>query len=137
MQVGILFLNPFVKDFRVFSYNPDDIQKFHFWSQADSNGKDDVFIECNFAHDNGIKAGDTLNFKVDKEYREYFVSGIVSMPETLSVQPTDNSFGSNTDFGYAFAPVRLRSAASSIMDALARNVVFPFMWLILRLNINL
>ena len=107
MQVGILFLNPFVKDFRVFSYNPDDIQKFHFWSQADSNGKDDVFIECNFAHDNGIKAGDTLNFKVDKEYREYFVSGIVSMPETLSVQPTDNSFGSNTDFGYAYAPVRL------------------------------
>ena len=92
---------------RVFSYNPDDIQKFHFWSQADSNGKDDVFIECNFAHDNGIKAGDTLSFKVDKEYREYFVSGIVSMPETLSVQPTDNSFGSNTDFGYAYAPVRL------------------------------
>ena len=92
---------------RVFSYNPDDIQKFHFWSQADNNGKDDVFIECNFAHDNGIKAGDTLSFKVDKEYREYFVSGIVSMPETLSVQPTDNSFGSNTDFGYAYAPVRL------------------------------
>ena len=29
------------------------------------------------------------------------------MPETLSVQPTDNSFGSNTDFGYAYAPVRL------------------------------
>jgi len=92
---------------RVFSYNPDDIQKFHFWSQADNNGKDDVFIECNFAHDNGIKAGDTLSFKVDKEYKEYFVSGIVSMPETLSVQPTDNSFGSNTDFGYAYAPVRL------------------------------
>ena len=92
---------------RVFSYNPDDIQKFHFWSQADNNGKDDVFIECNFAHDNGIKAGDTLSFKVDKEYREYFVSGIISMPETLSVQPTDNSFGSNTDFGYAYAPVRL------------------------------
>ena len=42
-----------------------------------------------------------------KEYKEYFVSGIVSMPETLSVQPTDNSFGSNTDFGYAYAPVRL------------------------------
>ena len=92
---------------RVFSYNPDDIQKFHFWSQADNNGKDDVFIECNFAHDNGIKAGDTLSFKVDKEYREYFVSGIISMPETLSVQPTDNSFGSNTDFGYAYAPARL------------------------------
>ena len=92
---------------RVFSYNPDDIQKFHFWSQADNKGKDDVWIECNFAQDNGIKAGDTLNFKVDKEYREYFVSGIVSMPETLSVQPTENSFGSNTDFGYAYAPVRL------------------------------
>ena len=92
---------------RVFSYNPDDIQKFNFWSQADSGGKDDVFIECNFAKDNGIKAGDTLKFKVDREYREYFVSGIVSMPETLSVQPTDNSFGANTDFGYAYAPAGL------------------------------
>ncbi len=92
---------------RVFSYAPDDIQQFHFWSQADSNGKDDVLIECNFAQDNNIHAGDTLNFKVDKEYREYFVSGIVSMPETLSVQPTDNSWGANTDFGYAYAPVKL------------------------------
>ena len=49
---------------RVFSYNPDDMQKFHFWSQADSRGKDDVLIECNFAEDNGIKAGDTVSFKV-------------------------------------------------------------------------
>lgn len=92
---------------RVFSYNPDDMQKFHFWSQADSRGKDDVLIECNFAEDNGIKAGDTVSFKVDKEYREYFVSGIVSMPETISVQPTEDSWGVNTDFGYAYAPVRL------------------------------
>ena len=30
---------------RVFSYNPDDIQKFHFWSQADNNGKDDVLAK--------------------------------------------------------------------------------------------
>lgn len=92
---------------RVFSYNPDDIQKFHVWSQADSNGKDDVFLEYNFAEDNHIHAGDTVSFKVDKEYRDYFVSAIVSMPETLSVQPTDNSWGVNTDFGYAYAPVRL------------------------------
>ena len=92
---------------RVFSYNPDDMQKFHIWSQRDSNGRDDIFLEYNFAEDNNIKAGNTVSIKVDDEYRDYFVSGIVSMPETLSVQPTDDSWGVNTDFGYAYAPVRL------------------------------
>ena len=92
---------------RVFSYNPDDMQKFHIWSQKDSNGRDDIFLEYNFAKDNGINAGNTVSVKVDDEYRDYFVSGIVSMPETLSVQPTDDSWGVNTDFGYAYAPVRL------------------------------
>ena len=92
---------------RVFSYNPDDMQKFHIWSQRDSNGRDDIFLEYNFAEDNGIKAGSTVSVKVGESYRDYFVSGIVTMPETLSVQPTDDSWGVNTDFGYAYAPVRL------------------------------
>ncbi|MBQ3887306.1 MAG: FtsX-like permease family protein [Clostridia bacterium] len=92
---------------RVFSFQPDDQQQFHYWSQAESRGKDAIYLEYNFAHDNHIQAGDTVKVKVDDKYRKYFVAAIVSNPEAISVQPTDNSWGVNTDFGYAYAPVKL------------------------------
>lgn len=95
---------------RIFSYNDDDKQKFHIWSQADNDGEDDIYLEYNFASDNHIKAGDTVEISTDEGYRKYFVSGIVTCPETISVQPTDDSWGVNTDFGYAYAPVRLLTA---------------------------
>lgn len=95
---------------RIFSYNEDDIQKFHFWAKEDSGGKDDIYLEYNFANDNHIKAGETIRINTDEGYREFFVSGIVTCPETISVQPTDDSWGVNTDFGYAYASVKLLAA---------------------------
>ena len=95
---------------RIFSYNADDGQKFHFWSQKDSGGKDNIYLEYNFAHDNHINAGDTVKINTDQGYREFFVSGIVTCPETISVQPMDDSWGVNTDFGYAYASVDLLTA---------------------------
>lgn len=93
---------------RLFSYNPDDSMQFHYWSQKSSReNTDEILLEYNFAEDNGISAGETVKIKVDDEYREYFIAGIVTNPETLSVQPTDDSWGANNDFGYAYAPVRL------------------------------
>lgn len=94
---------------RIFSYSPDDKQKFYFWERRDSEGKDEIYLEYNFANDNHIKAGDTVKVKADNEYNEYFVSGIVSCPETISVQPTDDSWGVNTDFGYAYVSAKLIS----------------------------
>lgn len=93
---------------RVFSYNPDDKMQFHYWSQKHSiENEDEILLEYNFAEDNGIRAGDTVKVKVNDEYREYFIAGIVTNPETLSVQPTEDSWGANNDFGYAYAPVKL------------------------------
>ncbi len=92
---------------RVFSYHPDDRLKFHYWSQAHDDSMDEVLLEYNFAEDNGIRAGDTVEVKVDQEFRRYFIAGIVTNPETLSVQPTEDSWGANTDFGYAYAPIGL------------------------------
>ncbi len=92
---------------RFFTFNSDDEQKFHFWSKKDSGNKDFIYLEYNYAKDNNVTAGDTISFRLDQEYRDYFVAGIVSMPETLSVQPTDDAFGSNADFGYAYAPLSL------------------------------
>lgn len=94
---------------RVFSYNHDDREKFCFWSQCDAGGKDSLYLEYNFAEDNGIRAGDTIKVKVGKDYRDYFVSGLVTCPETFSIQPSDNSWGVNMDFGYAYASVDLLS----------------------------
>ena len=92
---------------RVFSYSDEDLQKFHVWSHADTGERDSVMLEYNFAADNGIEAGDELEFRVGSERRTYAVSAIVSAPETLNVQITDDSWGVNPDFGFAYAPVSL------------------------------
>ena len=92
---------------RVFSYNENDLQKFHIWRSAETDGRDSIMLECNFAEDNGIEVGSEVSFRVGDEMRTYLVSAIVSAPETLKVQITEGSFGSNSDFGYAYAPVSL------------------------------
>lgn len=92
---------------RAMSYDEDDFQKFHMWDEADAHDADPILLEYNFAVDNGISAGDTVSIKVDDEYRDYFVAGIVSAPETLSVRPSENAWGYNSDFGYVYAPTWL------------------------------
>ncbi len=92
---------------RVFSYDDSLLQKFTRWDEADCGDAETVMLEYNFAVDNGIKAGDKVSFRVDDEYRDYYVEAIVTAPETLSVQITDDSWGINTDFGYAYFSTEL------------------------------
>ena len=95
------------------SYDEEDFQRFHFWSKTEENGEDPVLLEYNFAVDNGIAAGDHVKVKIDTDYREYLVAGVISMPETLSVQPSANAWGANSDFGYIYAPRRLLAGESN------------------------
>lgn len=92
---------------RAMSYDEDDFQKFHMWDEADPGDADPIYLEYNFAVDNGISVGDTVSAKIDDEYRDFFVAGIVSAPETLSVRPSENAWGYNSDFGYVYAPTWL------------------------------
>ena len=92
---------------RVFSYSDADLQEFYIWSKADTGERDSVMLEYNFAVDNGLFAGEEVTFRVGSEMRTYVISALVSAPETLNVQITDNSWGANSDFGFAFAPVSL------------------------------
>ena len=92
---------------RAISFSDGDPQRFYYWQKTDRAEKDTVLLEYNFADDNGISAGDTVSVRVGDEYRSYLVAGIVSMPETLAVQPTQTAWGENSDFGYLYVPVRL------------------------------
>lgn len=91
---------------RAFSFSEDERQRFVYWSEAE-NGEDSVLMEFKFAESNGIRAGDRLSFRVDGEYHDYSVGGIVSRPETLAAKINEDSWGINYDFGYVYVPVSL------------------------------
>lgn len=75
-------------DFR----SQEDFTKFYFWQTAEpSDDYDSVWIEFNFAKNNGITAGDTVEIRNDDEFNTYFVSSIVSSPETLALSGIDTS----------------------------------------------
>ena len=92
---------------RFFSMNRGDRQRLHLWSSAESGSADTLYLEYGFAENNGIRAGDTVSVKTGDEWREFFVGGIVSAPETLTVQPTDMGWTLSGDFGYAYISVDL------------------------------
>ena len=92
---------------RAISYSDEDFQKFFFWETAENNEMDSVYLEYNFAKNNGFSAGDTISVRVDKEYRDYFVAGLVSAVETLNVMPIEGLRTYTTDFGYLYASIHL------------------------------
>ncbi|MBR3017541.1 MAG: FtsX-like permease family protein [Clostridia bacterium] len=89
---------------RAMSFDADEFQQFYFWDRADQGAYDPIYLEYNFAKTAGINVGDTVHVKVGGEFREYAVTGIVSRPETLSIEPSDDVSISSNDFGYAYAP---------------------------------
>ena len=91
----------------VFSFDDDDSQKFYFWDYVSSKDDEYVYIDYELARGNDIKVGDTLDIRINEEYRSYQVAGIVSGPQTLSIQTHGNKWSTNSDFGYIFAPSSL------------------------------
>ena len=92
---------------RAMTYGPDDWQRFVVWESAQANGRDSVMVECEFAQDNAIKAGDEVRIRVDGSYRTCVVEALVSTPETLSVRALDNQSPHNSDFGAVYVPTSL------------------------------
>ncbi len=106
---------------RAMSFDQDEFQKFYFWEQADQGAYDPIYLEYNFAKNAGIRAGDTVRIKVGGEFREYAVTGVVSRPETLAMEPSDDVSISSDDFGYVYAPRSLlaKEVNEDHRDALA------------------
>ena len=107
---------------RAMSFDEDEYQIFHFWERADQGTYDPIYLEYNFAKTAGISVGDTVRIKVGGEFREYAVTGIVSRPETLSMEPSDDASISSNDFGYVYAPRSLleKEVNTEHRDALAQ-----------------
>ena len=95
---------------RAFSVNDDDIERFRVFESAEGNGLYEMDVEHDFAEGNGIHAGDVLLVKAADEWKEIFVRAIVSCPETITVQPTNDSWDLNADFGYVYASVHVLEA---------------------------
>ena len=106
---------------RAMSFDEDEFQKFYFWDRADQGAYDPIYMEYNFAKNAGISAGDTVRIKVGGEFREYTLTGVVSRPETLAMEPSDDVSISSDDFGYVYAPRSLleKEVNTEHRDALA------------------
>lgn len=91
---------------RAITFSDEDFQQIFYWQEKKPEDRDGILLEYTFAEDNGISAGDTVSVRVGSEYRNYLVAGTVSMPETLAAQPTQTSWGANSDFGYIYVPIR-------------------------------
>ena len=106
---------------RAMSFDADEFQQFYFWERADQGAYDPIYLEYNFAKTAGINVGDTVRIKAGDELREYRVTGVISRPETLAMEPSDDVSISSDDFGYVYAPRSLleKEVNTDHRDALA------------------
>lgn len=88
---------------RMMSFDEDDFQKIYFWERAEANGLYPIYLEYFFAQNNGIRAGDTVTLMSGDESRTYLVAGIISRPETLATEVSEEISVNSDDFGYAYA----------------------------------
>lgn len=109
MVVNTVMIGPNrrILSIRAMTFAPDDWQRFEIWESVEANGRDAVMVECEFAQDNGIKAGDEVRIRVGETYRTCVVEALVSAPETLSVRALDNQSPHNSDFGAVYVPLSL------------------------------
>ena len=110
-----------------------DFQTFHVWNESESDALPNVYLDCDFARDNGILAGDTVTITVNAETLaektpfaalvkgnyslEVNVGKIVSAPETLGSAPIDNYPTEIMNFGTVYVP-------ASVLAELATKI-FP------------
>jgi len=96
------------KTVQIISMDREDILQLYHWKDADQVSGDYVLVDRWFADNNGIYAGEILQFRTgETEYRPFTVAGIVSAPETL--EKTKLELGGKTypDFGFLYAPISL------------------------------
>ena len=92
---------------RTISRGGDEFQLFYKWDEADPGDQDAVWIEYAFAKNKGIKAGDTISVRIHEEWRPLFVSALVTAPETLRSDISEEVSISTVSIGYLYIPMEL------------------------------
>lgn len=88
---------------RAFSIQENGFRKFYKSETAKTpDGMPRVWITRYFAKNNNIKAGDILKIKTGKEYKDYFIEAIVSLPEAIVCVRDDISWYGYSDFCYIY-----------------------------------
>ncbi len=85
-----------------------DLSRFHVWDIADGGGLGDgLLLEYRFARENDISVGDEVRLALGGETRTVTVSGIVSSPEALALQPIRGLSLATRDFGCVYVDTAL------------------------------
>ena len=62
----------------------------------------DILVEKRFANDNNIKLGDILKLKMGEEFYSFYVSKIISVPETIGNVPINGMWVNINDYGNVY-----------------------------------
>ncbi len=93
---------------QIISMDKNDILRLFHWEEQESLSDSYVLADRWFAEKTGISAGETLKIRTGKdEWREFYLAGIVSSPETLARTKLDIGGRYYPDFGFVYAPVSL------------------------------
>lgn len=99
---------------RAFSYSEEEKDNFYYWDIKEKEDLYGILLEKDFADSNNIVPGDVLQIKIGAGFMECYVYATVSEPETMSVQPTDDFWDNNSDFGYIYVSDEIIEEESQI-----------------------
>lgn len=88
---------------KAITYEDENLKDFYINEEKNNNsGYYDVLVEKRFANDNNIKLGSTLKIKMGEEYYSFYVSKIISVPETIGSVPINGMWVHINDYGNVY-----------------------------------
>lgn len=88
---------------KAITYEDEKLKDFYINEEKNNNsGYYDILIEKRFANDNNIKIGDTLKLKMGEEFYSFYVSKIISVPETIGNVPINGMWVRINDYGNVY-----------------------------------
>ncbi|MBQ0109323.1 MAG: ABC transporter permease, partial [Clostridiales bacterium] len=89
---------------RLYTVSDDGFRKFSRISESEDNKNSlpEIWMTAFFADSNGIVPGDTVELMMPDGYKDFFVSAIVSSPESMMCSRDSYSWCDFGDFGFVY-----------------------------------
>ena len=85
------------------TYEDSNLKGFYINEEKENNtGLYDILVEKRFAMENNIKPGDRVKLKMGKEFYDFYVTKIISMPETAGSVPINGMWVHIKDYGNVY-----------------------------------